>query len=183
MKRAVCGLLLLVLTGCGSVSGEPDDMELVQVLGIDGPGPIMLTAVSGPGGEVCKTNCLGKDFAEAREEIRWSGRGTALSLTGVSGIVVGAEVDLSAVLFSVLADNELGPSVMVWVTGGSAADLLAECEDPMADLSLLILKGTVSPTAAQALAAVLTDGMVRLPNLVEEDGRLVEQGSMTWRED
>lgn len=172
---------VLVLTGCSAASREPDDLLLVQVLGVDGDGPVVFTAVSDGANEIEKAECCGDSFAQAREEIRWSGNGKELSLTGVSYLVVGAAADLEAVLLAVMEDAELGASAVVWVAEGRAADILGDCGDPASELKLLVLGGSAAPTVAQALAAVVTDGSVRLPCLGGRDGRIVERGEVVWR--
>ena len=178
MRRMVCLLSVLMLTGCSAASAEPDELKLVSVLGVDGVRETVLTAVS-EGAD--NATCRGDDFEQARDEIRWSGQGAELSLTGVCYIVVGAQADLESVLAAATEDAELGVSAYVWVAEGRAADVLNGCEDPSSDLRLLILKGSSAPTVAQALASVVTHGAVRLPCLGEVNGRVMERGEVVWR--
>lgn len=182
MKRVlVLSLLPLLLAGCASVAKEPDNLTLVQVLGIDGSGPVVFTAVSGDGQNgVSRGSARGDDFRQARGDIPWSGKGTELSVTGVSYLVLSEDADLYAVLMGVMEDSDLGASATVWTVCGSAAALLENTDDPAADLQLLTLKGTAAPTVAQALFALTTDGGVKLPCLCEKDGRVEEQGAVLW---
>lgn len=169
---------VLLLAGCSAVSAEPDELVLVSVLGVDGGQEVTLTAVSeGVENAVCR----GGNFDQARESIRWSGRGAELSLTGVCYLVAGARVDLESILLAVMEDAELGASAYVWVAEGAALGLLNDCEDPSEDLRLLLLKGSAVPTVAQALAAVTTEGAVRIPCLGVANGRIVERGEVVWR--
>ena len=181
MKRAVLfGLVLILLSGCAAAAREPDELTLVQLLGVDGGDLIELVAVSGSPDEVARYDCRGGDFLQAREQIRWVGQGTELSLTGVSHLVIGADVDLKAVLLAVMEDPDLGASASVWVATDGAADLLGCCGDPVSDLKLLMLSGSTPPTVARALAAIATDGAVVLPCLSEMSGRIEERGSVVW---
>jgi len=182
MKRTLAlSLMFLLLTGCASVAREPDNLTLVRVLGIDGSGPVVFTAVSGKDQSgVSRGNAQGEDFKEARKNIPWSGSGTELSVTGVSYLILGENADLYAVLMGVMEDTDLGASATVWTAQGSAAELLKNCDDPASDLQLLTLKGTAAPTVAQALSALTTDGGVTLPCLGEKDGRIEERGTVLW---
>lgn len=183
MKRAlIFAVVLILLTGCAAVAREPDELTLVRVLGVDGADPVVFTAVSGKTGqaEVSRGSGRGNDFARAREAVAWSAKGTELSLTGVSYLLVGEDVDLRAVLMGVLEDADLGASATVWLASGGAASLLDACNDPAADLRLLTLKGVAAPTVAQALAALATDGAVPLPTVSEQDGRIEEWGTVVW---
>lgn len=176
---AVC----LALTGCASVSREPDNLALVRVLGVDGGGPVRLSAVCGSDGQgnVSRGASAGETFEQAREQIPWSGRGEELSLTGVSYLLVGPDADLEAILYSILKDADLGASASVWLAVSGAADVLDTCEDPAADLELLMLQGDGAPSVAQALAALSTEGEVILPCLEEQNGRLEKRGAYRWK--
>lgn len=180
----LCAALLL-LTGCAPAAREPDDLALVRVIGVDGAGPVTLTAVCGGenGQDVVGGSASGEDFEQARKELPWSGKGQELALTGVSYLLIGPDADLSAVLSAVLEDADLGASAAVWFVEDGAGDLLDDCEDPAADLEILTLRGTTAPSVAQAAAALSTDGTVTLPCLVEQDGRLEERGTKVWNED
>lgn len=186
MKRLALTLLsLLLLSGCAPVAREPDNLALVRVLGVDGSGPVTLTAVCGgiDGENVSRGTATAADFLTARQRLPWSGKGEELSLTGVSFLLVGPDVDLTAVLFAVLEDADLGATATVWVVETGAAEMLDACADPAADLELLALQGVQAPTVAQAVAALSTEGVVSLPCLGERDGRVEAQGVKKWTVD
>lgn len=186
MKRLTLALIpFLLLCGCAPVAREPDNLALVRVLGVDGSGPVTLTAVCGgmDGTENSRGTATEADFLAARRQLPWSGEGVELSLTGVRYLLVGPEVDLQAVLFAVLEDADLGATATVWLVEDGAAKLLDAGTDPAADLELLALQGVRAPTVAQAVAALSTEGSVFLPCLAERDGHLEERGVMEWTAD
>lgn len=186
MKKLALALLpLLLLCGCAPVAREPDDLALVRVLGVDGFGPVTLTAVCGSDGQqdVSRGTATAADFSAARQQLPWSGTGEELSLTGVSYLLVGPDVDLMSVLFSVLEDADLGATATVWLVEDGAGLLLGACDDPAADLELLTLQGIRAPTVAQAVAALSTEGAVTLPCLGEGGGRVEERGAKEWTAD
>lgn len=182
MKWLAMALIPLLLCGCAPVAREPDDLALVRVLGVDGAGPVTLTAVCGSDGQqkVSRGTAVEVDFPAARRKLPWSGKGEELSLTGVSWLLVGPEVDLQAVLLAILEDADLGASATVWLVEAGAAAVLEACDDPAADLELLTLQGVSAPTVAQAVAELSTEGAVSLPCLGERDGRLEERGMKEW---
>lgn len=184
MKKCVCLLMVLILMpGCASVAREPDNIALVRVLGVDGKGRIELTAVCGKDNQngVLRGSARGDSFEQARQQVPWSGKGKELSLTGVSHLVIGPDVELEKVLFAILEDADLGASAKVWLAEDGARELLEDCGDPSADLELLELQKVSAPSVAQAAAALSTDGRVDLPVLEEENGRLREGGRSTWK--
>lgn len=185
MKRLlVLAAVWTILTGCASVAREPDRMTLVRVLGVDGKENIVFTAVSGKNnqGAVERGSGEGAGFQQVREQVPWSGKGMELSLTGVSYVLVGDDVELEELLLWVMEDVDLGASATVWLTDGSAEELLQECEDPAADLELLVMKGVAAPTVAQAAASLATEERVTLPRLGQKDGRVEERGKKEWVE-
>ncbi len=173
----------LLLTGCGPTAREPDNLALVRVLGIDGAGPVALTAVCGGVNQqdASRGACLGESFELALGTLPWSGR-QELALNSVGYLLVGGDADLTAVLFGVLEDEEMGAGATVWAAEGSAGELLADCEDPASDLELLTRQDVQAPTVAQALAALSTDGEVLLPVVGMGDEKLVWQGELLWKE-
>ena len=183
MKRILVLLAAWVfLVGCSSVAREPDNLTLVRVLGVDDGEVVVFTAVSGKSGQgrVERGDGEGEDFRQAREEVPWSGTGTELSLTGVSYLLVGEDVDLRELLLWAMEDVDLGASATVWSVEGAAKILLENCEDPAAELELLQLKGVPAPTVAQAAAELMTEGGTMLPRLGRENGRMVERGMKEW---
>ncbi len=167
MKRwlALC-VAAVLLAGWKPVSREPDGLALVRVLGVDGPGPLALTAVCGGDGQEDPSRgwCAGGDFEQALEVLPWSGE-EELSLTSVSYIIVGRDVELGEVLLAALRNEELGASATVWLAEEGAALLLAECGDPAAGLDLLTRQGAGAPTVVEALAALEGGGTLTLPLL------------------
>jgi len=175
--------LLVLLTACSPVAREPDNLALVRVLGVDGKSSVGLSAVCGKdsGGNVMKGFAQSADFERARAEVVWSGSGKELSLTGVSHLVIGPDVELETLLLAILRDADLGASAKVWLATEGAYELLEACKDPAADLELLELKRVKAPSVAQAAAALSTDGSVTMPILNMENGRLKEGGWIVWR--
>lgn len=165
-------LAALLLTGCSAAAREPDDLALARVLGVDGTGPTVMTAVCGGEAQenTLRGTAVGADLASARRSIPWSGSGEEISLTGVSFLIVGRDVDLPALLRLALEDPELGASATVWMARDGALPLLSACGDPAADLELLVLKGVTAPTLAQAAAALSAGEEPRMPFLRAENG-------------
>lgn len=173
-KWLLAGIALVVLlAGWHPVLKEPEGLALVRVLGVDGAGPVTLTAVCGgedQEGDCRRGQCTGTDFGEALEEIRWSGE-EELSLTSVTYIIVGRDVELESVLLAVLRNEKLGASATVWLGPDRAAELLGSCEDPASALELLERQGFEGPTVVEALAALYRGDELCLPLLTAgEDG-------------
>ena len=167
-KWLLAGIALVVLlTGWHPAPKEPEGLALIRVLGVDGSGPVTLTAVCG--GEDQENNqsrgqCNGADCEEALEEVRWSGE-EEMSLTSVTYIIVGPEVELESVLLTALRNEELGASATVWLGSGGAAELLENCADPASALELLERQGIEGPTVVEALAALYQGEKLSLPLL------------------
>lgn len=173
----------LLLAGCGPTAREPDELALVQVLGLDGAGPVELTAVCGGANDKNESRgaCAGENFCQALALLPWSGE-QELSLTSVAYLVIGPDADLEGALLDVLEDEELGASATIWLAQEGASAALARCVDPASDLELLAHRGVGAPTVVQALAALCTDGWVDLPQVGVEGDRLVWQGETRWEE-
>lgn len=175
---------VFLLAGCSPVAREPDDLALVRVLGVDGSGPVALSAVCGrTGNDVTRGSAGANTAEEGLALLPWSGEGIELTLTGVSFLVVGPDVDLYALLLTVLEDEELGAAVSVWMAPEGAGMLLEACDDPAANLELLTLRGVSAPTAAQAAARLNAYGRIDLPQLKAANGRLTERGMGIWEAD
>ena len=165
---ALCGAVLLA--GWRPAPKEPEGLALVRVLGVDGSGPVLLTAVCGgedqeePG----RGRCAGESFEAALEGLPWSGE-EELSLTSVSYIIVGRDAALEEILLAVLRNRELGASATVWLAEEGAAALLDGCADPASGLDLLTRQGQNAPTAAEALARLEGGETLTLP-LLAGDG-------------
>ncbi len=146
---------------------------MVRVLGVDGSNPVTLTAVCGgeDQGDQSRGRCAGGSFARALECLPWSGK-KELSLTSVSYLIVGRDVDLEQVLLGALRNEELGAACTVWL-----AALLDGCQDPAAALKLLERRGVETPTVVEALAALYGGDSLILPLL---DG--AGPGLIDWEE-
>ena len=134
MRRLAALLVgLLLLSGCAPNAREPADLALVRVLGVDGGGPVTLTAVCGGGDreELCRGACTGGSFQQAKEGLPWSGR-EELSLTSVSYLLVGPDTASGLVPDSVLRlARRFGIPVdtlfrgdTVWLADGLKLDVL-----------------------------------------------------------
>ena len=176
-KWLLAGIALVVLlSGWHPVPKEPEGLGLVRVLGVDGAGPVTLTAVCGgedQEGNGRRGQCTEADFEEALKEVRWSGE-EELSLTSVTYFMIGRGVDLESVLLAALRNEELGASATVWQGSGGAAELLGSCEDPATALELLERQGIEAPTVVEALAALYRGDELCLPLLMTgEDGLML----------
>lgn len=169
----------VLLVGWRPAPREPDGLALVRVLGLDGSDPLTLTAVCGGQEDQGRGQCSGESLEEALERLPWSGR-DELSLTSVSYLLAGRDIDLEEALLTVLRNEELGASASVWLADSGAAALLEGCEDPVSALDLLTRQGADAPTAAQALAALYEDGKVELPLLGAGEDGLVWLGQEFW---
>ena len=183
-KWLAAGLALAaLLAGWHPVPKEPEGLALVRVLGVDGPGPVTLTAVCG--GEDQKRDqsrgqCAGADFEQALEQVRWSGE-KELSVTSVTYLIAGRDVDLESVLLAALRNEELGANATVWLGSDGAAELLGGCEDPATALELLERQGVEAPTVVEALAALYREDGLCLPLLmIGEDGLMLVDW-VEWR--
>ncbi len=173
-------LFLLLLTGCAPNAREPDGLALARVLGVDGGGPVTLTAVCGDeeDGSGLQGAAAGREFMTAREALPWT-EDKELALTSLSYLIIGSSADLEAVAAAVLDDHELSPGATVWYAQDAAA-LLSACGDPAGRLAVLEERGVRAPTAAEALARLRTVGRVDLPRLVWDGERLEAAGTFTW---
>ena len=164
--------LAVLLAGGRSAPKEPEGLALVRALGVDGRGPVILTAVCGGEDQdnPSRGACAGTDFAGALERLPWSGR-SELSLTSVSYLIIGRDVELEDVLLTALRNEELGAACTVWLAEEGAAALLEDCADPASALELLERQGMEAPTVVEALAALYRGEELCLPLITGgEDG-------------
>ena len=176
----LAAVLAVLLAGWRPASKEPEGLALVRVLGVDGPGPVTLTAVCGGEDQEdpSRGRCVGKDFEDALSGLPWAGETEELSLTSVSWIIVGRDVDLEAVLTAALRDEEIGAAATVWLAEEGAEALLERCGDPASALELLKRRGIEAPTVVEALGA-LEKGKLSLPLLAGgQDGPVL----LDWEE-
>lgn len=183
MKRfypVLPALLSVLLAACAPNAREPDSLALARVLGVDGAGPVEVTAVCGPDedGSCLRGSAEDADFQRAKSILPWTGE-KELALTSLSWLVIGSGADLEEVAWAVLEDHELSPGACVWYTD-DAAEILNLCEDPATRLAVLEEQGVQAPTAAKALAALETDGSVELPRLIWDGERMQAAGTYLW---
>ncbi len=174
-------MTLLTAAGCAPNAREPDGLALARVLGVDGRGPVTLSAVceqDEEGGEPLRGSATGSDFQAARSALPWTGE-RELALTSLSYLIIDRDADVKAVTAAVLADQELSPGASVWLAE-DVGTLLEECADPVGRLAVLEERGIEAPTAAQALAKVETDGSVPLPLLLWDGETLETAGAVRW---
>lgn len=167
--------LAVLLAGWRPAPKEPEGLGLVRVLGVDGRGPVTLTAVCGGDdqGNQSRGQCAGETFDRALEGLPWSGR-SELSLTSVSYIIVGRDVALRDTLLAALRNEELGASATVWLAENGAAELLNGCGDPASGLDLITRRGIEAPTVVEALAALEGGEVLTLPLLDGEGPVLID---------
>ena len=174
--------LCVLLTGWHPVPKEPEGLALVRVLGVDGPGPVTLTAVCGgedQEGDQSRGQCTGENFEDALEKAPWSGE-EELFLTSVTYFIVGRDVELENILLAALRNEKLGASATVWLAEAGAAALLGGCGDPASALELLERQGFEGPTVVEALAALYQGDELCLPLLMAEEDGLVLIDWMEW---
>ena len=171
----LCIALAVLLAGWRPAAKEPEGLALVRVLGVDGPGPLVLTAVCGGDDQEdpSRGRCAGGDFEQALEVLPWSGE-EELSLSSVSYLIVGRDVELGEILLAVLRNEELGASATVWLAEEGAAALLAGCKDPASGLDLLARRGAEAPTVVEALARLEGGETLTLPLLAGDRPALID---------
>lgn len=180
MKKWILCAALAMLAGCAPNAREPDGLTLVRVLGVDGDGPVILTAVCGgtEGEDGIRGKAAGEDFETARQALPWVGE-REMALTNLSYIIIGEDGDVEKAVRCVMEDRELSPSATVWLTEDAAA-LLERVEDPAARLEVLMDSGAGAPRAVEVLAALRTEGSAELPVLCIRDGELEIAGRVRW---
>lgn len=171
-KRMMAALLLAVtLTGCGG--RELADVTLIQTLGVDGLGPVELTALGDQEEQEVYT-LQGEDVAGAQEGLKALGD-TRLAVTHVSQLVLGPDVPVERTLWQAMTHRESGYGATVWLTAEtrSAGELLAAVERvPTRLKSLEENAGVAAPTILAALSDLERQGWVELPVLSESGGEL-----------
>ena len=171
-KLALVGIgLAVLLAGWRPAPKEPEGIALVRALGVDGGGPVVLTAVCGGEDQEnpSRGSCAGEDFNGALACLPWAGT-EELSLTSVSFIIVGRDVVLGEVLLAALRNEELGAAGTVG-RAEEAAAWRGAGGDPAAAGEVMQRRGGEAPTVVEALAALRAGEELCLPLLAgEEDG-------------
>lgn len=170
MKRMLClAACLLLLSGCGGQ--ELKNVSLVRTLGVDGPGPVAVTAVAGEGEEEALFSCGGADIVEAQAVLETLGS-QRLAVTHVGQVVLGQTTSAKS-LWDEVVHRESGYGATVWLAeGSSAGDLLARAEDPAGRLKHLEESGVAAPTLLEAVSALAREGGVTVPVVGLRDGEL-----------
>lgn len=171
MKKAVILALglVFVLTGCGGT--ELSNVSLVRTLGIDGTGPVTVTAVAGEEDEGGLFHCAGEDVWEAQERLATLGS-ARLAVTHVGQVVLGADASAQC-LWDEVVHRDSGYGATVWLTeGGTAYGLLSGADDPAGRLKHLEESGVAAPTLLEAVSALARDGQVTAPVLGLRGGEL-----------
>lgn len=167
--------LALLLTGCGG--RELTNVTLIQTMGVDGSGPVELTAVGDEGEDSQVYRAAGADVTQAQERLNRLGE-TRLEVTHVAQLVLGRSADVEETLWQELGRRKSGYGATVWLCdeGVSAGELLDGAKDPSRRLeSLEENAGVEAPTILEALSALTREGKVELPvlGLEGEDLRVV----------
>lgn len=164
--------LALLLTGCGGQ--ELTNVTLIQTLGVDGVGPVELTAVGDEEDDPTVYHAAGKDVTQAQEGLNRLGE-TRLEVTHVAQLVLGRSADLEETLWQELSHRKSGYGATVWLCdpSASAGELLDGAKNPSKRLeSLEKNAGVQAPTILEALSALTREGRVELPVLALEGEEL-----------
>lgn len=186
MRQLWAGVLCLVLlTGCSSAGPYGRELEetvLVRVIGVDTVGgAVTLTAVGqdGTGGAQAQ-QVSAPDLESAFAALPTAGE-QYFSLTNVTQILVGDGVKLPEVLDYVMEDSSISYAATVWAVNGFAGAVLGQTKDGGVDrFQVMEQSGAAALSAKSALAALLTDGAVRLPVLTVREGVLQPEGEFYY---
>ena len=165
-------IVSLAVIGAAAPGRELTDVTLMGTLGVDGPGPVALTAVGeGEGGEICRYTTQGPDLARTREALRELGD-TRLEVTHVAQLVLGPDVDVEEILTRELTNRKSGSDATVWLVADESAEtLLTLAKDPCKRLKALEENGSIqAPTLLEALSTLEREGEVSLP-VLRRDGQ------------
>ena len=178
-------IIALAVLGSGSRGRELIDVTLIQTLGVDGHGPVTLTAVA-PADEENPPqwhHTQGADLAQARKGLKELGD-TRLEVTHVAQLVLGPDAKVEEILWEELGDRASGCDARVWLTDGeSAEELLDNIYEPCKRLKSIEENGsTKPPTLLEALSALTREGQVTLPVLSREGDELKVTGTQVIKE-
>lgn len=159
-KTLILALALLFLAGCGG--RELANVSLVRTLGIDGAGPVTVTAVAGVEEERSLFHCEGEDVVAAQGTLETLGT-ERLAVTHVWQVVLGESATARA-LWDEVVHRDSGYGATVWLAEqGSAYGLLSEADDPAGRLKHLEESGVAAPSLLEAVSALTRDGKVTVP--------------------
>ncbi len=169
-KLIIVSLALAAL--CAGCSGqELTNVTLIQTVGVDGPGPVTLTAVGDEAdGAVYRT--IGESVTAAQEGLRKLGT-TRLETTHMAQLVLGSDVDVEQCLWREVTHRKSGYGATVWLCApeATAAAVLEDAEELPARLRALEENGGVrAPTILEALSALSETGRAELPVLAVAGG-------------
>lgn len=180
MKKTIllaAGLLLL-LTGCAG--HELSNVSLVRTLGIDGVGPVTVTAIAGGEGERALFSCAGKDVPAAQKTLETLGA-QRLAVTHIGQVVLGEDTSVQC-LWDEVVQRESGYGATVWLAEeGTAHDLLTRSDDPAGRLKHLEESGVAAPTLLEAVSALVRRGEVTVPVLGLRAGELEVVGQQALK--
>lgn len=170
MKKTIfITICLLFLTGCGGK--ELANVSLVRTLGVDGPGPVVVTAVAGTEGERALFSAAGEDVIAAQQALETQGT-QRLAVTHVGQVVLGPEAGPEALWDEVL-HRDSGYGATVWLAeGASARGLLSAADDPAGRLRHLEESGAAAPSLLEAVSALARDGRVSVPVIGVRSGQI-----------
>ncbi len=159
---------------CAGCSGqELTNVTLIQTLGIDGPGPVTLTAVGDEENvEVYRT--MGENVTAAQEDLRELGT-TRLETTHIAQLVLGPDVDVAQCLWREVTHRKSGYGATVWLCApeATASAVLEGAAELPARLRALEENGGVrAPTILEALSALSETGRTELPVLAVAGGEV-----------
>lgn len=174
MKKSIIISFLLagLLSGCGGQ--ELTNVTLIQTLGVDGTGPVTLTAVGDEEEESVVYLADGEDVTQAQAGLKDLGE-TRLEVTHVAQLVLGRSADLSETLWQEMSHRKSGYGATVWLCAEniSAQALLEGAGNAPARLrSLEENAGVRAPTILEAISALTREGQVELPVLTLEGEEL-----------
>ena len=177
-------ILALAVSGLAAGSRELINVTLLQTLGVDGAGPVALTAVA-PSDEKDppqRYRTQADTLANAREELRELGK-TRLEVTHVAQLVLGPDVPVEETLWAELNDRASGCDARVWLSQEPAGELLAGIYEPCLRLEAMEANGsTKAPTLLEALSTLTREGQVTLPVLELDGEDLRVAGTQTIKE-
>lgn len=158
--------LALLLTACSGQ--ELTNVTIIQTLGVDGSGPVELTAVGdAQQQEAGLYRTRGEDVTQAQEGLKELGE-TRLEVTHVAQLVLGRSADVADTLWQMVTHRKSGYGATVWLVDDdtTAGELLHAAKDPSQRLTSLDENaGVRAPTVLEALSALVREGEVELPVL------------------